>query len=194
MHIHKNIMLIFILNPLITKSRLLYLTTQFVPRSKHFSSRLYKPISLCSMGQKSLFFSNKYKIRKYSVGRAYNCWTLKLLEHHVTSRLQKVKREWKFYKACLHNREEWKKLLRTARIVAFCTCQWNEWNVYCVRPLSFLYTFHRFGAEILIWNFNTWPTRKEIIFCLKLESITLAIPAFDFKGETLNFRNTLNFF
>jgi hypothetical protein len=23
-------------------------------------------------------------------------------------------------------REKWKKLLRTARIVAFCTCQWNE--------------------------------------------------------------------
>ena len=27
-------------NPLNTKSRLLYLKTQFVPRSKHFSSRL----------------------------------------------------------------------------------------------------------------------------------------------------------
>jgi hypothetical protein len=28
----------------------------------------------------------------------------------------------------VHNREEWKKLLRTARqgIVTFCTCQWNE--------------------------------------------------------------------
>jgi hypothetical protein len=33
-------------NPLNTKRRLLYLKTQFVPRSKHFSSGLQKPISL----------------------------------------------------------------------------------------------------------------------------------------------------
>jgi len=26
----------------------------------------------------------------------------------------------------VHNREEWKKLLRTARIIALYTCQWNE--------------------------------------------------------------------
>jgi hypothetical protein len=26
----------------------------------------------------------------------------------------------------VYNREEWKKLLRTARNVAFCTFQWNE--------------------------------------------------------------------
>jgi hypothetical protein len=26
------------------------------------------------------------------------------------------------------NREAWKELLRMARIVAFCTCQRNEWN------------------------------------------------------------------
>jgi len=26
----------------------------------------------------------------------------------------------------LHNRTEWKKLLRTEGIIAFCTCQWNE--------------------------------------------------------------------
>jgi hypothetical protein len=31
-------------NLLTTKGRLLYLKTQFVPRSKHFSSRLQKPI------------------------------------------------------------------------------------------------------------------------------------------------------
>ena len=30
----------FMINPLNTKRRLLYLKTQFVPRSKHFSSRL----------------------------------------------------------------------------------------------------------------------------------------------------------
>jgi len=29
----------------------------------------------------------------------------------------------------VHNREEWKKLLRTASICRFCTCQWNEWTV-----------------------------------------------------------------
>jgi len=27
----------------------------------------------------------------------------------------------------VHNREEWKKVLRRQEIVAFCTCQWNEW-------------------------------------------------------------------
>ena len=43
------------INPLNTKRRLLYLKTQFVPRSKHFSSRLYKPISLCCKWHKSLF-------------------------------------------------------------------------------------------------------------------------------------------
>ena len=42
-------------NPLNTKRRLLYLKTQFVPRSKHFSSRLQKPISLCCKWYKSLF-------------------------------------------------------------------------------------------------------------------------------------------
>jgi len=35
-------------------------------------------------------FSDKYKTHKYSVGRAYNCWMLNLVVHHVTSRLQKV--------------------------------------------------------------------------------------------------------
>jgi hypothetical protein len=29
----------------------------------------------------------------------------------------------------VYSREEWKKLLRTAGIVAFCTCEWNESNV-----------------------------------------------------------------
>jgi hypothetical protein len=29
---------------------------------------------------------------KYSVGRAYSCWMLNLLVHHVTGRLSKVKR------------------------------------------------------------------------------------------------------
>ena len=30
------------------------------------------------------------------------------------------------WKERVYTREEWKKLQRTARIVAFCTCQWNE--------------------------------------------------------------------
>jgi len=47
-----NALLIMLLN---TKRRLLYLKTQSVPRCKHFSSRLQKPISLCYMGKKSLF-------------------------------------------------------------------------------------------------------------------------------------------
>jgi len=35
------------INHLKTKRKLLYLKTEFVPRCKHFSSRLQKPISLC---------------------------------------------------------------------------------------------------------------------------------------------------
>ena len=42
-------------NPLKTKRRLLYLKTQFVPRCKHFSSRLEKQISLCYIEQRSFF-------------------------------------------------------------------------------------------------------------------------------------------
>ena len=44
-----------VFNPLKTKRRLLYLKNQFVPRSKHFSSRLKKPISLCCKWHESLF-------------------------------------------------------------------------------------------------------------------------------------------
>jgi len=32
-------------------------------------------------------FSDKYKTRKCRVDRAYNCWMLHLMVHHVTSRL-----------------------------------------------------------------------------------------------------------
>jgi hypothetical protein len=42
-------------NPLQTNRRLFYLKTQSVPRCKHFSSRLQKPISLCCKWHKSLF-------------------------------------------------------------------------------------------------------------------------------------------
>jgi hypothetical protein len=44
-----------LINLLKTKRRLLYLKTQFVPRCKHFSTRLYKPTSLCCKWHKSLF-------------------------------------------------------------------------------------------------------------------------------------------
>ena len=59
-------------NPLKTKRRLLYLKIQFVLRSKHFSSRLWKPISLCCKWHKSLFVLT----HKYSVGGGYSCWML----------------------------------------------------------------------------------------------------------------------
>ena len=44
-----------LLDSLQTKRRPLYLKTQSVPRCKHFSSRLQKPISLCCKWHKSLF-------------------------------------------------------------------------------------------------------------------------------------------
>jgi hypothetical protein len=43
------------LNLLTMKGRLLYLKTQFVPRSKHFSSQLQKPIIYQFIGENSLF-------------------------------------------------------------------------------------------------------------------------------------------
>jgi len=43
------------INPLKTKRRPLYLKIQSVPHCKHFSSRLWKPISLCCKWHKSLF-------------------------------------------------------------------------------------------------------------------------------------------
>jgi hypothetical protein len=43
------------IKPLKTKRGPLYLKTQSVPRCKHFSSRLKKPISLCCKWHKSLF-------------------------------------------------------------------------------------------------------------------------------------------
>ena len=38
-------------------------------------------------GTSGCLFSAKYKTHKYSVGRAYSCWILNLLVHHVTSKL-----------------------------------------------------------------------------------------------------------
>ena len=67
--------------------RRLYLKTQFVPRSKHFSSRLWKPISYVVWGRSRYLFWDKFKTPKYNVGRRHNSWMLNLLVHHVTSRL-----------------------------------------------------------------------------------------------------------
>ena len=56
------------INLLKTKRRLLYSKTQFVPRSKHFSSLLKKNQSVYVVSDTSrCFFSDKYKIHKYSV-------------------------------------------------------------------------------------------------------------------------------
>ena len=58
-----------------TKRRPLYLKTQFVPRSKHFSG--YKKQSLYAVsGTSRCLFSDKYKTHKCSVGRTYSCCML----------------------------------------------------------------------------------------------------------------------
>ena len=52
-----------IIKPLKTNGRMLYLKTQSVPRCKHFSSRLYKPISLCCSGtSRCLFWKTKRRL------------------------------------------------------------------------------------------------------------------------------------
>jgi hypothetical protein len=89
-HLHYVFFTVRVFNPWKTKRTLLYLKTQFVPRSKHFHLG-YKSQSVYGVsGTSRCLFSDKYKTHKYSVGRAYNRWMSNLLVHHVTSRLQKV--------------------------------------------------------------------------------------------------------
>ena len=56
-----------IINPLSTERRLLYLKTQFVPRSKHFSSRLQNQSVYAVSCTSRCLFSDKYKTHKYSM-------------------------------------------------------------------------------------------------------------------------------
>ena len=74
-------------NPLKTKCRPLYLKTQLVQCSKHYSSS-YKNQSLYAVSSTShCLSSDKYKTQKPGVGRVYNSWMLDLLVNHITSRL-----------------------------------------------------------------------------------------------------------
>jgi hypothetical protein len=50
-------------------------------------STSYSPQSHILRGTSRCWFWDKYKTHEYNVGRAYSCWMLILLVHHITSRL-----------------------------------------------------------------------------------------------------------
>jgi hypothetical protein len=83
-------------NHLKTKCRPLYLKTQIVQHSKHFSSQLQKLISLCRTRHKSLFVKINTK-HVNTVWAEYRIVECKLLVHHVTSRLKKVNVKGRMY-------------------------------------------------------------------------------------------------
>ena len=65
---------------------MLYLKTQFLQRSKHFSSRLNQSVYYIR-GTSRCLFSDKYKTYKNSVGQNVQLLNVKLLVRHVTGRL-----------------------------------------------------------------------------------------------------------
>ena len=63
-------------NPLMTKRRLLYLETQFVPRSKHFHLG-YKNQSVYAVsGTSRCLFSDKYKTHVWAERTVVECLTV----------------------------------------------------------------------------------------------------------------------
>jgi len=46
----------------------------------------------------------------------------------------------------VHSKEEWRKCLRTARIIAFCICQWNE---YVILLWNLCSTYVIYGPDFL---------------------------------------------
>jgi len=72
-------------NPLKMKHGLLYLKAQSYGAVNTFHLGYKNQSAYGVSGTSHCLFSDKYKTHKYSVGRVYNCWMLKLLVHHVTS-------------------------------------------------------------------------------------------------------------
>jgi len=70
----------------------------------------------------------------------------------------------KEWKETVYNREEWKKLLRTARIVTFYMCQWNE-QMKTLPPLSLsppVSLSHNLICTVFL--LFTWAT--QVLICL----------------------------
>jgi hypothetical protein len=75
------------LNPSKKKQRQFYLKAQIVPRCKHFSSRLSKPINLGSSSKNYLFVKIKTQNTQIQCGQRLQLLDVKLLVLPVTSRL-----------------------------------------------------------------------------------------------------------